>query len=121
MIVKLWTIIIGVESIEASREFYEKVFGFISREESPHYLAGYIGDILIEIEEDAAYRLPYWAEWNIGTYKNSEFIVDNMDEFLEQVVEFGGMVLTPPRCMPWWSINTEISDPDNNIFLISQK
>lgn len=121
MSVKLGPIIIGVRSIEKSREFYEKVFDFKSSEESPHYLAWHISETFIEIEEDSHHRLPYWAEGNIGTYKNSEFLVDDIENFIKKVVTYGGSILTPPRAMPWWGKNAEIEDMDKNIFLISQK
>lgn len=55
----------------------------------------------MEIEEDSPHRLPYWAEGNIGTYKNSEFLVDDIDAFIEKVIAHGGSILTPPRTMPW--------------------
>lgn len=121
MTIQLWPIIIGVRSIEKSRLFYEKVFGFIAKEESPHYLAGHIWEAFVEIEEDSPHRLPYWAEGNIGTYKNSEFLVDDLDDFMGKIVTYGGSILTPPRTMPWGWKNMEIADPDRNIFLISQK
>ncbi len=121
MSIQLWPIIIGVHSIERFRLFYEKVFGFIAKEESPHYLAGHIWEAFVEIEEDSPHRLPYWAEGNIGTYKNSEFLVDDIEGFILKVTEYGGSILTPPRAMPWWGSNAEIGDIDNNIFLISQK
>ena len=121
MSTRLWSIIIGVHSIEKSREFYEKVFGFIPSESSNYYLAGHIWEAFVEIEEDSPHRLPYWAAGNIGTYKNSEFIVDNIDAFIEKVIAYRGSILTPPRSMPWWGRNAEIADPDKNIFLISQK
>lgn len=88
MTITLGPIIIGVRSIEKSREFYEKVFGFIESESSNHYLAGHISGAFVEIEEDSPHRLPYWAEGNIGTYKNSEFYVDDIILFIEKVVRY---------------------------------
>lgn len=53
---------------------------------------------------------------NIGTYKNSEFIVLEMSNFLVEVKNNGGKVISEPVERPWGGINAEIADPDGNIF-----
>ncbi len=121
MNVKLGPIIIGVRSIEKAKSFYVNVFGIEIKEQSENYLSAFLGDAHIEIEEDSPNRFPFWAERNIGTYKNSEFIVSNMQEFLEAVKSNGGTVVSEPVPRPWGGLGAEIADPDGNIFLISQK
>ena len=118
--VKLGPIIIGVKSIEAAKLFYVNVFGIEVESQSENYLSAYLGTTHIELEEDSPNRFPLWAEHNIGTYKNSEFIVSNMQSFLVLVEEYGGRVINAPITRPWGGLTTEIADPDGNIFLISQ-
>jgi lactoylglutathione lyase len=121
MKVKLGPIIIGVKSIENAKPFYLNVFGIQIKKQSENYLSAFLGSTHIEIEEDSPNRFPFWAERNIGTYKNSEFVVSNMREFLEAVKSNGGTVVNEPVTRPWGSLGAEIADPDGNIFLISQE
>ncbi|GAB4148782.1 MAG: hypothetical protein OHK0017_11870 [Patescibacteria group bacterium] len=119
--VKLGPIIIGVKSIEKAKIFYLNVFELTIEGESANYLSCHLGDNHIEIEEDSPNRFPDWPRHNIGTYKNSQFIVENMDNFLSNVVKFGGRIINGPVERPWGGLNAEISNPDDNIFLISQE
>ena len=121
MKVKLGPIIIGVKSIEKAKPFYLNVFGIEIQEQREHYLSATLGDAHIEIEENSPNRFPLWAERNIGTYKNSEFTVADMKEFLDAVRSNGGTVVSKPVARPWGGMNAEIADPDGNIFLISQE
>ncbi|MDB5244939.1 MAG: hypothetical protein JWN90_44 [Parcubacteria group bacterium] len=119
--VKLGPIIIGVKSIKEAREFYVNVFGIDIKDESENYLSAYLGDTHIELEEDSENRFPNWAKNNIGTYKNSEFIVSDMNSFLENVTQNGGAIISNAVTRPWGSVTAEIADIDGNIFLISQQ
>ena len=119
--IKLGPIIIGVKNIEKAKIFYENVFELKIHTQSKNYLSCYLGETHIELEEDSNNRFPNWAKHNIGTYKNSQFIVENIDEFVAKVVQFRGKVISLPRAQPWGGINAEIADPDRNIFLISQE
>jgi len=118
---KLGPIIIGVKSIERALPFYVNVFGIEIKDRSPNYVSAYLGDIHIELEEDSENRFPHWAEHNIGTYKNSEFIVPDIRRFLVDIQNNGGRVLSEPVERPWGGFNAEVADPDGNIFLISQQ
>lgn len=117
---KLGPIIIGVTSIEKVKEFYVKVFEIEIAEQKENYLSAYLNETHIEIEEDCASRFPGWKEHNVGTYKNSEFIVPNMNLFLKKVQEYGGKIISQPVMRPWGATTAEIADPDGNMFLISQ-
>lgn len=121
MSVNFSSIIIGTRDIESAKEFYVNVFGFVISTQSEYYLSGYIWNTHVEIEEDAPYRFTGWVEHNIWTYKNSEFLVSDMSEFLWKVTTYGGSIIINPKVMPWWSINAEIADIDGNIFPIHQK
>jgi predicted enzyme related to lactoylglutathione lyase len=121
MTVQLDSLIIGTKDIESAKLFYQNVFGFVIENQSPYYLSGHIWTTHVEIEEDAPYRFARWAEHNIWTYKNSEFLVSDISEFLWKVTAHGGSIISDTKTMPWWSINAEISDIDGNIFPIHQK
>lgn len=121
MNVRLGPIVIGVKNIEKSKSFYINVFGMVIKYQSENYLSGLFGDVHIEIEEHSKNRFPSWAKHNIGTYKNSQFIVSDINELLTLVINNGGKIVNGPKSRPWGSINVEIADPDNNIFLISQE
>lgn len=118
---RLGPIIIGVNNIEKVRNFYLSVFEIEVEKESNHYLSSRLNDTHIELEEDSENRFPNWKSHNVSTYKNSEFIVYDLETFLKKVSEYGGKVINGPMERPWGGINAEIADPDGNIFLISQE
>lgn len=118
---RLGPIIIGTMDINKSRKFYENVFGIRIDEESENYLSAYMEDgTHIEIEEDSPERFPYWAERNVGTFKNSQFLVNDIDAFLEIVSMNGGKIVTSKTARKWGGYGAEFSDVDGNIFLIAQ-
>jgi predicted enzyme related to lactoylglutathione lyase len=117
---KLNTIIIGVNDIDKALNFYLNVFQIEVVERKNNYLSAYLDDLHIEIEEDSENRFPNWKKHNIGTYKNTEFIVEDINEFIKKVKENGGKVISQPTERPWKAITAEISDLDNNLFLITQ-
>lgn len=109
--------------MERAKQFYTSVFGItIQNDESAHYVSARTVDgILIELEGDSEHRFPNWVKNNIGTYKNSEFFVPDINLFFETVEQNGGKVITKPVPRPWGGFAGEIADPDGNILLISQK
>lgn len=119
---KLGPIIIGTSDIEKAKKFYIAVFGITIESEDTNYVSARgVDGTHIELEEDSENRFPNWAERNIGTYKNSEFRVSNIELFLANVIENGGAIVSKPTPRPWGDIGAEFSDLDGNIFLISQK
>jgi predicted enzyme related to lactoylglutathione lyase len=119
---KLGPIIIGTSSIEKAKKFYSAVFGITIEHEEPHYVSARGADgTHIELEEDSESRFPRWAEHNVGTYKNSEFLVSDIHAFTERVVQHGGKVISAPTARPWGGFGAEVADLDGNIFLISQR
>lgn len=118
---RLGPVVIGVKDIEKAKTFYINVFGIEVESQSENYLSAYLGTAHIELEEDSANRFPQWAEHNVGTYKNSEFLVSSMNDFLALVTENGGMIVNDPVARPWGGLAAEIADPDGNIFLISEE
>ena len=119
---KLGPIIIGTSSIEKAKQFYSSVFGIRIEHEEAHYLSARgVDGTHIELEEDSESRFPHWAEHNVGTYKNSEFLVPDIHYFVETVVQHGGKVISKPIARPWGGFAAEVADLDGNIFLISQR
>ena len=119
---KLGSIIIGTSDIEKAKKFYIEVFGITIESEDTHYISARGKDgTHIELEEDSQDRFPRWKERNVGTYKNSQFIVSDIHGFLELVEKNGGSIVSKPIARPWGDFGAEFADPDGNIFLISQK
>lgn len=119
---KLGPIIIGTSNIEKAKDFYTKVFGLTIENESSHYVSARGADgTHIEIEQNSDNRFPNWEEHNVGTYKNSEFQVEDIFSFFELVKQNGGKVISEPVTRPWGGYGGEIADPEGNMFLISQK
>jgi predicted enzyme related to lactoylglutathione lyase len=119
---KLGPIIIGTSNIEKAKKFYSAVFGITIESEDTNYVSARgVDGTHLELEEDSENRFPRWAERNIGTYKNSEFSVPDINSFLDSVVQNGGKIMSNPVARPWGDMAAEFADPDGNIFLISQK
>lgn len=118
----LGPIIIGTSDMERAKKFYIAVFGLvIENDESSHYVSARAVDgTHIELEGDSPHRFPDWVRHNVGTYKNSEFVVADIKLFLETVKRHGGRVVTELTPRLWGGFGAEIADPDGNIFLISQ-
>ena len=115
----LSSIIIGTNDIKRAKEFYRAVFGIVIEKDESMYISAHgIDGTHIEIETDSEYRFPNWQNHNIGTYKNSEFIVADIHEFVKTVENSGGKVISQPKIRPWGTFAAEIADPDGNIFLI---
>lgn len=118
---KLGPIVIGVTNIKKAKEFYVNVFEIEIDNQDKNYVSARLNDTRIELEEDSEHRFPNWKKHQVGTYKNSEFIVEDMNAFIEKVRANGGKVISEPVMRPWGSVGAEIADPDGNIFLITQE
>lgn len=117
---KLGPIIIGVKDVPKALPFYVNVFGINVDRQDESYVSSYMEDgTHIELEAWTEHRFPNWTEHNVGTYKNSEFQVADMEAFLKTVTANGGHIITPSTPRPWGGLGAEISDPDGNMFLIS--
>ena len=118
----LGPIIIGTKDIEKAKKFYISTFGLVIENESPNYVSAHgIDGTHIELEEDSENRFPNWKIHNVGTYKNSEFVVQDINLFLKNVEDNGGQIITQATPRPWGGFGAEIADPEGNMFLISQK
>ncbi len=119
----LGPIVIGTVDMERAKKFYTAVFGVtIENDESAHYVSARgVDGTHIELEGDSEHRFPNWAEHNVGTYKNSEFMVADIRSFLETVEKNGGKTITRPTPRPWGGFGAEFADPDGNIFPVSQR
>lgn len=115
-------IIIGTKDISRAKIFYKNVFGITVIEEKENYLsAKTANNIHLELEENSEHRFPNWESNNIGSYKNTQFEVNDIFKFIQTVKENGGKVISEPKKRPWGTYGAEISDLDENIFLITQQ
>ncbi len=120
---QLRSIIIGTSNMERAKNFYTSVFGVvIENDESSHYVSAHLSDgNHIELEGNSENRFSNWVKHNVGTYKNTEFFVPDINLFFQTVEENGGTIITKPVPRPWGGFGGEIADPDGNIIAISQK
>ena len=119
--IKISSILIGVSDLNKARPFYEKVFGFSFDEFRPPFASAMMGNTEFNIEEDAEYREKNWGKKNVAGRKSVTFETDNLDAFLETVVQEGGKVVEGPIRQPWGWHNAVISDLDGNEFVIEQE
>ncbi len=120
---KLRSVIIGISNMERAKKFYISVFGIIiENDESSHYVSAHAVDgTHIELEGDSENRFTNWVKHNVGTYKNTEFVVSDINLFFDTVEKNGGKIVTKPVARPWGGFGGEIADTEGNILAISQK
>lgn len=112
---------IGVNDLNKARPFYEQVFGFEFQEFRPPFASANLGDIEFNIEENADYRSPGWANNYIGGRKHISFEVDNLEQFLVKVESLGAKIIELPQDKPWGWKEAVMADLDGNEFVIEQK
>jgi predicted enzyme related to lactoylglutathione lyase len=115
------SILIWVLSLDKSKLFYEKVFDIEFEEFRPPFACFSLGWLEFDIEEDADYRSPSWKERYIWWHKSVSFNVENIEDFLRKVTEYGGKIIKDVEEKPRWYKEAKISDLDGNIFIIDQK
>ncbi|MEK7645401.1 MAG: VOC family protein [Patescibacteria group bacterium] len=115
------TILIGVSDLNKARPFYEKVFGLKFDEFRPPFASATLGDIEFNIEENADYRSPDWAQKNIGTRKSCTFRVEDIFVFMKDAVTLGATVVHGPMKQHWGWYDGVIADSDGNEFVIEQE
>lgn len=114
--------LIGVRSLEQSRDFYEHALGMKFLEFRPPFAEAILDDkYLFNIEENADYRSEDWAKHHIGGMKSSVFETDDLEAFLEKVRKYGGTVISGPTKEPWGYTIAHFSDPSGNIFIVEQE
>jgi len=116
----LWAIIIWTKNKKLAKKFYSNVFWIDIEVEKENYISARLKDgTLIEIEENSENRFPNREKNNIWTYKNSQFMVDDLNDFLQKVVANWWSVISPIKQKPRGS-TTEICDSEGNTFLIGE-
>lgn len=114
-------IIIGTQNMAKAKTFYQKVFGItVDFEDETYISAKCTNGYPLEIEALNEHRFPNWEKNNIGTYKNIEFEVKNIEEFFAKVTQNGGDIVSEEKSRPWGKAG-EIKDIDGNTFLILEK
>lgn len=118
---KFSSILIGVKDLNKAKDFYEKVFGFKFDEFRPPFASATLDGIEFNIEEDADYRSPDWANLYIGGRKPFSFQTDNLEEFLQTAEQGGAKIIKGIEVKPWGWQEAIIADPDGNEFIIEQE
>jgi predicted enzyme related to lactoylglutathione lyase len=103
-----------------SKVFYENVFGVTFDEVRPPFSNFYLNGIEFMVEENTSEREGGWAEKYIGRDMGICLQVENIDEFLKEVVSHGGSLVKEVVKKPWGSLEAKCADIDGNIFIIEQ-
>jgi len=119
--IKVSSILIGVADLNKSKPFYEEILGMTFDEFRPPFASAKLGEVEFNIEEDASYRAKDWAKKYIGGRKQVSFQVDNLEQFLQKVSDFGANVVQQIENKPWGWREAIIADIDGNEFIIEQE
>jgi len=119
--IKVSSILIGVTDLNKSKGFYEEILGMTFDEFRPPFASAKLGEVEFNIEEDASYRARDWAKKYIGGRKQVSFQVDNLEQFLQRVSDFGAKVVQQIENKPWGWREAVIADSDENEFIIEQE
>ncbi len=120
MKVSFSAVLIGVKDIIKSKDFYENILGVTFDEVRPPFSNFYLGGIEFMVEENTPEREAGWAEKYIGRDMGICLQVENIDEFLKEVVSHGGSLVKEVTKKPWGSLEGKFADIDGNIFIIEQ-
>ncbi|MEN9342385.1 MAG: Glyoxalase-like domain [Candidatus Parcubacteria bacterium] len=118
---KVSSILIGVNDLNKAKPFYEQVFGFQFNEFRPPFASANLDGVEFNIEEYADYRPKDWAENYIGGRKQISFETDNLEKFLTKAESLGAKIIETPQEKPWGWKEAVIADSDNNEFIVEQK
>ncbi|MSR73051.1 hypothetical protein EXS61_00365 [Candidatus Parcubacteria bacterium] len=119
--IKVSSILIGVADLNKSKSFYEEIFGMTFDEFRPPFASAKLDDVEFNIEENADYRSKDWASNYIGGRKQVSFQVDNLEQFLQKVSDFGAKIVQQIETKPWGWKEAIIADIDGNEFIIEQE
>ena len=112
------SVLIGVTSLEDSRDFYEQVFGFHFDEFRPPFASATFDNLEFNLEEDTPSREALWAKQHIGGRKHISFKALDIESFLRLVERHGGKIIRHPTVQPWQWLEAVIADPSGNEFII---
>ena len=118
---KVSSILIGVNDLNKAKSFYEQVFGFQFKEFRPPFASATFDGIEFNIEENADYRAADWASNYIGGRKHVSFETDNLEQFIAKAESLGTKIIEAPQEKPWGWKEAVIADPNGNEFIVEQK
>lgn len=121
MKVSFEAVLIGVKDIAKSKQFYEGVLGVTFDEVRPPFSNFYLNGIEFMVEENTSQREEGWSEKYIGRDMGLCLKVENIDQFLKDVVLKGGSAVKDPVKKPWGTLEAKFADVDGNIFIIDQE
>lgn len=119
--IKVSSILIGVADLNKSKSFYEEILGMTFGEFRPPFASATLNGIEFNIEENADYRTKDWADKYIGGRKQVSFQVDNLEQFLQKVSDFGAKIVQQVEVKPWNWKEAVVADRDGNEFIIEQE
>jgi predicted enzyme related to lactoylglutathione lyase len=114
-------VLIGVRNILKSKSFYENVLGVTFDEVRPPFSNFYLNNVEFMVEEYTEGREEGWAERYIGRDMGICFQTENIEEFLQKVLEQGGSIVKESIKKPWGMLEAKFADMDGNVFIIEQE
>ena len=114
MIKRIWDITLTVSDLKRSVEFYEKTLGLQKKYEFNDYAGFDCGGVEIGLKTWGEREKPRKGEPCI------DFLVDNVDDFVELISRKGVRIIKKPEDSLWGSRFAIITDPDGHEIQISQ-
>ena len=113
MIKTIWSVTLSVSNLERSKKFYEDILGLDKKYEYSSYVGFECGGVeiglrprkTVEIGRDAA---------------TIQFLVENVDEEYQRLVNKGVKFIVKPHDEPWGGRQASFHDPDGNILEITK-
>ncbi len=118
---KVSSVLIGVNSLAMAKEFYQNVFGIAFTEFRPPFASFILDNLEFNLEENAPNRSSDWSKLYIGGRKNVSFETDDLASFLLLATKNGAQIIQHPENKTWGWQEAVFSDLDGNEFLIEQK
>ena len=118
---KVSSILIGVNDLNKAKPFYEQVFGFQSKEFRPPFAFANFDSVEFNVEENVDYRAKDWADNYIGGRKHISFETHHLKQFLVKAEALGATIVELPQENPCGWKEAVIADPDGNEFIVEQK
>jgi catechol 2,3-dioxygenase-like lactoylglutathione lyase family enzyme len=122
MFKKLFAVCLLVEDARKSFEFYSKTLGLEVNSQDGSFADFKLGETSLAIfQKDEATTMIPRGYFNTGGGVILGFQVDDVQKACEQLTEKGVVIIEGPKTTSWGQTVAYFTDPDGNIWEISQK
>ena len=120
----IFAITLFTENLEASKEFYQKVFGLPIDYEDPNSAVFKFGDVLVNLlkitEANTLVEPAKVADRQSGSRFVFTIRVDDVDKMCTELTNRGVNLLNGPMDRPWGVRTASFMDPAGNIWEIAK-